>query len=249
MLYKMPTTRKIIAFEGLDCSFKETNCREFYRRFAEMYVFRDVRTESFPRYSEPNATYFINRWLNGTYERHFLRQYPKAIDSMYSLDRFDYWFAPDQFNRARIEAEATFIFDRYNFSNAIYNPINGEEPTVEDYVFDRDTFGIPNPDIIVWMRMRSFKVLSQLIAKKKNKDRNELDMTYLKMIHTRSEHVVHSHFFEKNPEIGVSKFVVVDCLDYDNKIKSREQLADEVYEKVIEAYDEIKDKKENTKND
>ena len=243
MLYKMPTSRKIIAFEGLDCSFKETNCREFYKRFKETYIFRDVRTESFPRYSDQTASYFLRGWLDGRYDRPYLKNHPKAIDSMYSLDRFDFWFKPDEFYRTQYEAEATFIFDRYSLSNAIYNPINGQEATVEDYIFDRDTFGVPNPDIIVWMRMKSFKTLSNLIARKKNKDKNELDITYLKMIHTRSEHMVHSHIFEKHPEIGVKKFVVIDCIDYNNQLKSRETLAEEVYEKTIEAYVEVEKEK------
>ena len=230
----------IIAFEGLDCSFKETNHREFCKRFRDDYIFAKVYEESFPRYRDVSSL-FIKKWLNGRFDRNVVSKYPKAIDSMYALDRMSYWYETDEFGSTRINPDSptVHIFDRYSFSNAIYNPINHEYTTVEDLVFDRDTFGIPNPDIVVWMRMRSLDVLKELLANKKKKDKNELDIDLITRVWKRSERLINEQLIQKNPSIGIKNFIVIDCLYNNGRMKSREDLADEVFEKVNEAYKDL----------
>lgn len=99
---------KIIAFEGLDCSFKETNHRTFLYRFKQFFsdiTFADVSTsipdifgrvvpifsESFPRYASGSA-FYLKRWLAGEYNRAFLKEHPDIINAFYALDRFDFWY-------------------------------------------------------------------------------------------------------------------------------------------------------------
>lgn len=225
----------IIAFEGLDCSFKETNYKEFLMKLRSMRLKPgfNIYSESFPRYGNW-ACKPVEKWLDGSLDRNVLKAYPKAVDSLYSIDRFAYWYEANEDGNRRIDrlndtsAFNYFVFDRYNLSNTIYNPIHPGEVHIEDFVFDRDNFAIPNPDVIVWMRMRSFDVLLDLLYKKKNKDQNELDIEFLRGVWERSEQVIHSTIFK---HLGI-KLVVVDCLNEDNTIKPRHELADFIWESV-----------------
>ena len=56
---------KIIAFEGLDCSFKETNYKKFTENLKKNYELKegeDLVTESFPRYDN-DITIPLKKWL------------------------------------------------------------------------------------------------------------------------------------------------------------------------------------------
>lgn len=235
----------IIAFEGLDCSFKETNYKSFISHLRDM---RDpsgfsIITQSFPRYKHP-ACYGVERWLGNNYDRDVLKQHPMAVDSFYSMDRFDYWYHKsndgdiltdyrwiDIVNGKHATNRFTyFVFDRYNLSNTIYNPIY-PGVDIRDFTFDSDIFAIPNPDIIVWMRMRSFDVLCELLAKKKDKDANEVDIEFLRSVWERSESIIKSNIFDK---LGI-KLIVVDCLDEDLNIKSRDEIREYIWTQVCGA--------------
>ena len=60
----------IIAFEGLDCSFKETNCINFFRRIQDEFSesSKNIFYESFPRYGNW-STKAVEKWLNGSIDR------------------------------------------------------------------------------------------------------------------------------------------------------------------------------------
>lgn len=228
----------IIAFEGLDCSFKETNYKRFYNRIKN--EFNDeliIKTESFPRYGE-KSTYALENWLNGKYDKTYLLEYPLARSSFYSIDRFDYWFLKNEDGIRNIDLyrdrSACFIFDRYNFSNSLYNPkskVIPNVPSLDDFRFDLKTFGIPNPTIVVWMRMKNFDVLVNEISKKENKDLIELDINFLREVWERSEVMLALKYGE---ELGV-KVVIVECLDENDNIKSKEVLEEEVWKGVMTA--------------
>lgn len=230
----MPKNFKIIAFEGLDCSFKETNYNAFFNNVKKNWLGVQLYGESFPRYSEASSM-FVNKWLgkDGTFDRSVLKQYPMAVDSFYAIDRMCYWY--DKSNGPSIMETVknnpykffTFIFDRYNFSNTIYNPIyTGVD--IRDFTFDRDVYAIPLPDVIVWMRMKNFDVLKSLLAAKENKDAQELDTEFLYGVWKRSEEVIKSDIFE---QLGI-KLVVVDCLNDDDTIKSKEEIFEFIIKNV-----------------
>ena len=115
-----------------------------------------------------------------------------------------------------------FSFDTKFFSyisNAIFNPIyTGVD--IRDLTFDRDVYGIPLPDTVVWMRMKSFDVLKSLIAEKSNKDANEMDIDFLYKIWSRSEDMIKSDIFD---QLGI-RLVVVDCLNDDLTIKTKDEI-------------------------
>jgi thymidylate kinase len=232
----------IISFEGLDCSFKETNYEALVsnlEHMRDMQIITGVEPfclhrESFPRYGSWSAV-SVEKWLNGSFDRNVLKHLPKAIDSMYSIDRFAYWYEKDgktgkrQIDLLDDNSYHLFVFDRYNLSSAIYNPIHPDSVHIEDFTFDSENYAIPNPDITFWMRMSSFDVLAGLIANKKNKDANELDLDFLRSVWERSEKVINStDIFDS---IG-TKLIIVDCLNPDFSIKSRKEIERYIYSKM-----------------
>lgn len=266
---------KIIAFEGLDCSFKETNHKAFVERYKkeirplqvltstinDTHIITEpaLFTESFPRYGN-KAAYFVEQWLRDKAFRENMYGRNGNVDGLYALDRYDYWYSSfDNFlfmpkakdkdtgdyvktaglikNRYTLydHGLATFIFDRYASSNAIYNPLGGQRPQIEDFEFDNEKFSIPKPDIVVWMRTGNFDVLKNLLAAKKNKDANELDLEFLERVWNNAEHAIYNNLFEKTG----TKLIVVDTLDAADNIRSREDLAEEIWHRVIAKLYEI----------
>lgn len=241
---------RIIAFEGLDNSFKETNYKAFVSRLRSLQSRNDVRndirnleikTESFPRYGTQPAI-MLEKWLDGSLDRQHMKDHPIATCNLYCMDRLAYWYESVHGMERNIDKlknqESVFIFDRYSSSNAIYNPMtNLHNVSVVDLLYDEKTYGIPTPDIVVWMRMRDFGVLEHLIAKKANKDLNELDTSYIREVWERSERAINSNVFAS---AGIN-LIVIDVLNDDISvasdtgiIKSREQLADEIWRRIIE---------------
>lgn len=224
---------RIIAFEGLDNSFKETNYKAFVARLRyEANV--EIITESFPRYGTAPAI-MLEKWLDGSLDRDHMKAYPTATCNLYCTDRLAYWYESVHGLERKINKlkrkESVFLFDRYSSSNAIYNPMTDpDNVTVEDLCYDERVFGIPTPDIVVWMRMKSFDVLENLIAAKANKDLNELDTSFIQDVWERSERAIKTNVFAS---AGIN-LIVIDVLREDNTIKTREELADEIWKRITE---------------
>ena len=232
----MPKNHSIISFEGLDCSFKETNFKSFVN---SLYKIRDesgfmIHTESFPRYGYWAAKP-AECWLNGYYDRNILKHYPMAINSLYNLDRMDYWLKKNDNGITNLDLLNAkdkfhyFVFDRYILSNTIYNPIHPGEVHVEDIIFNTDEFSIPRPNIVVWMRMKNFDVLAKLVATKQNRDKNELDIDFLRKVWERSEMIINSDIFNKTN----IKLIVVDCLYANDTIRPKDELAKYIWNSGI----------------
>lgn len=244
----------IIDFEGLDCSFKETNANAFYERLKSEFarigigemkykkknektatVFDTVQKESFPRYDN-SSSILLNKWLQSKYNRKSLDN--KSINCLYGVDRFDYWneiLKAPEINRLSLHKTGRFcfVFDRYSISNAYYNPTDGYNTRLDDVTFDRDIFGSPLPTIVVIMDMKYETIVSQLSAKK-NKDKNETDYSYLKRVYDNM------HFMIRNDILGTVgiKSIVVKCEDR-NGIRTREDLADEIWYRALSYVVEI----------
>ena len=226
---------KIIAFEGLDNCFKETNYKEFVNKLKSQCSIYEhmICTESFPRYGT-QCCIGIVKWLDGSFDRSHMKAHPEAICNLYSLDRYSYWFESvhgKQRNIDKLYDGYCFVFDRYNVSNAIYQPQVGDMPTVDDLLYDFNVWGIPTPDIVVWLRIRNFAKYEELLKTKQNKDLNESDIDFMKKIWDRSEHALFSDIFQKaNIDLRV-----IEILDEDGELKSREQISIDVYNAVKDA--------------
>lgn len=231
--------QKIIAFEGLDNCFKSTNWATFVKKMMLASWSTGgkecrVMTEKFPRYGTTSAI-GVEKWLDGSFDRDRMKNYPEAINVQYSTDRLSYWFESVHGGERNIDKlyddnhPTCFVFDRYNTSNAIYNPFVGNDTTVDDLTFDRDSFGIPQADIVVFFRMKNFDVLKSLIAKKKDKDENELDTTFIQEVWERAERAIAKPEMFKKADIDL---IIIEVLNEDDTIKTEEQLSEEVWNSI-----------------
>lgn len=234
---------QIIVFDGLDCSFKETNFKE-YSKFLRLTFYDEsykIFTESFPRYGNKNCV-GVEKWLDGGLDRSHLSKYPYATSSLYAIDRLTYWYESVHGMERHIneldlngllKTNSCFIFDRYSTSNAIYSTLNGQFVTEKDLLFEKEYFGIPLPTIVVWMRMRDFEVLDQMIKQKSEKDENEMDTSFIRKVWERSEDAITSGVYEK---AGID-LLVIECLNDDGSIKSKRQLANEIKTELAKIID------------
>ncbi|MCM1223416.1 MAG: hypothetical protein NC548_54105 [Lachnospiraceae bacterium] len=233
---------RIIAFEGADCCFKETNQKTFVKRLKEK-LGKDnssiIASKSFPQY-ESKSSYFVQNWLDGTYDRTDLKHNHRLVDTMYALDRYDYWNFRLYNNPSMLDhlhmKKYCFVFDRYCVSNAFYNPLYGGLPTKDDFEFDFDLCGNPKPDIVVLMYSSDPDVSIKLLEEKKNKDKNELDIEFIRSVHENIHHAIDQKLFAK----ANIRCIPVNILDKDGNIRNKKDIADEVYMRTIAALYDLK---------
>ena len=242
----------IISFEGLDCCFKETNYQTFLSKLLENHneKYVNVFFESFPRY-ENDMCIPVKKWLDGKIDRTILSSIPLAKNSLYAIDRMDYWHGVSEemdleydcntlYQYKQKNKHACFIFDRYTVSNIIYTPMDGNfdsHVTKEEILFEESFFKVPRPDIVVWLRATDFEFIRQGLAAKQNKDKNELDLTYLEKVWKRSEMLI-------KEDIGIFEYfgihiIPININNYDLTPRTREEVAQDVEEKVYDVIDTI----------
>lgn len=244
----------IISFEGLDCCFKETNYNTFLSKLLanhnESYV--NIFFESFPRYGQ-DMCIPVEKWLSGKIDRSTLSSLPLAKNTLYALDRMDYWHGVSEemdmeydcntlYQYKQKNKRACFVFDRYSISNIIYNPINGDfdaPVTREEILFEETFFKVPRPDIVVWLRATDFEFIREGLAAKQNKDKNELDLTYLEKVWKRSERIIKED--RTNNILGYYgiRIIPININNPDLTPRTREEVAQEVEEEVYHMIDTI----------
>ena len=157
---------KIIEFEGLDVSFKETNAKAL-ADYLRKKGYR-VSVISFPRYNT-ESSYFVQKMLDGYYGT----VKPEVIHKMYALDRFDYIKMNNV--ESRLESGEWFIFDRYVGSSMLYQTaeITDTKKRIEmqdkiaDYEYE--VLGIPKPDLVIAM----YSTLDLIVQKISEKDKTD----------------------------------------------------------------------------
>lgn len=172
---------KIIEFEGLDGSFKETNAKTLYDYLKKKGY--KVNIVSFPRY-DCDSSHFVKQMLSGVYGVQDNIN-PQIINMCYALDRYDYI---ETFNvRDRIENGEWFIFDRYTGSSLLYQSANIIDPKTrksfrdEMYNLEYNILNLPKPDIVIAMKSNLDMTVKSISTKEKN-DAFERNITYLKRI-------------------------------------------------------------------
>ncbi len=232
-------TGKIIAFEGLDCSFKETNYKKIVNELERVKLQKGgiLFKASFPRYGNPYAKP-SNDFLSDNIRRNFIKEYPMAIKTLFSIDRMAYWqnheycIDGNNFNKFDFLNKSCFVFDRYTLSNSIYNPMNKSSVEIEDIVFEKKYFGTPLPNIIIWMNMCDKYMLKDIISQKKVKDFNELDINYIIDVWERSQDLFKNHMaYFKDIHINV---INIECLGCDED-------GDTIIRSEVDIYNDIVD--------
>lgn len=234
---------QIIAFEGLDCSFKETNFNRYIEYLRNKYYNEcknGLIAESFPRYGH-NSCYMIDQFLYNKMDSCKLRaNYSDAICSLYSIDRLHFWNEFHPYTKIQLTymdisklPYSCFVFDRYSLSNAIYNPDNGEYVTKQDIIKEKERFGNPLPTILVFLHMNDRRTYLDILSKKSDKDFNESNINFMATVWDRTEALINSGILQ---ECGIS-LLVIECLDDKHKIRSREEIFDNILHEINNAID------------
>ena len=82
MLQTIPELGKFIVFEGLDCSFKETNSNKLYEYIKETHPEINVKIVHFPRYGEP-ACCMVEKYLKGEYKNENATTFMKSLPFLF----------------------------------------------------------------------------------------------------------------------------------------------------------------------
>jgi len=187
---------KIIVFEGLDCSFKQSNS-EMLRDYL-LTLGKKVALFSFPVYDN-DSSYFVREYLKGAYGKEPSDVNPMVGSMFYMLDMMDTW-------KKKIEPlynEGYYIIlDRYWQSN-LFHQIGKLFPNSEPDIFyneevakitgtwiesltrlANDHIGLPLVDHIFLMKM-DFEVMVDLLkTKNSSNDIHESKLGYLKGVHS-----------------------------------------------------------------
>lgn len=194
MLQTIPELGKFIVFEGLDCSFKETNSNKLYEYIKENHPEINVKIVHFPRYGEP-ACCMVEKYLGAGIKNNMaLTSFMKSLPFLF--DMVDYFVSE---GIEHLRNKGWIIADRYWYSNIFYR---GAEncPTIEDdYVMDLmlrasmynifddlkkmvDKMMLPSPDFVFLMKSHFRTVKEKLESKETNLDEHTKNLDYIKNV-------------------------------------------------------------------
>jgi len=195
---------------------------------------REVLPLSFPRYKESLAGELVGEVLN---EQHGpLEGYtPKTMSLFYAADRA----GAASTIRAALSEGKVVIADRFTSSNQIHQggKIEDEEERAAFLTWldtlEHDELGIPRPDRIIYLKVpleASIENLAQKRAAKSGSladgelDKVESDRKYLERSHESA-----GWLLRRQPN-----WVVVDCVDGAGQMRSREEIATEIRECIVD---------------
>ena len=188
MFQTIPELGKFIVFEGLDCSFKETNSNKLYEYIKENHPEVNVKIVHFPRYGEPTCC-MVEKYLNGEFSKN-LTTFMKSLPFLF--DMVDYFLSEGNEHLAN---KGWIIADRYWYSNIFYR---GAEncPPLEDLplmrstmynIFDdlkktADRMMLPSPDFVFLMKSHFRTVKEKLESKATNLDEHTKNLDYMENV-------------------------------------------------------------------
>lgn len=226
---------KIIVFEGLDYSFKETNSKKLFQYIKEN-ITEKVILLSFPNY-ESDSSYFVKRYLNGDYGND-VDEYKASI--FYLVDRYD-TIIKENINQL-IEEGYIIILDRYTGSNLIFqtakidkNSSNEIESNVKKMKFikwvkdmEYNIFNLPKENVVIYMNMPlevSYELMKQ--RKLKNNEDNDIhedNKKFLEIVENNALSIANSNLWN-----------IVNCTDNELNIKDENTIFNEVLD-VVKKY-------------
>lgn len=217
---------KIVVIEGTDSSGKETQTKLLYNRLKN--EIENVKKISFPNYESP-ACEPVKMYLAGEFGDKAENVNPYPISTMYAIDRY-----------ASLKKEwgefyssgGIIITDRYTTSNMVHQASkiknsyekNSYLKWLEELEYEK--MEIPRPDIVIFLNMpteTAVKLMSERknkITGKEKKDIHEENIEYLKTSYKNACEIAEKYSWSE-----------IKCVEND-RLKSIEQINDEIYEKV-----------------
>lgn len=167
----------VIVFEGLDCSFKETNAKAL-ANFLSDQGYR-TKVYSFPSYGKESAKEV----------EEYLKLPSKVRNEMTCLEKSipylnDIAHVVNHEVSRDIKMFNYIIFDRFWFSNIYYNARNKDDIDHITRYMMKHSYPFIRPNIIFKM-IPKFELIQENLKRKKNKDNIEKDIKFLKKVYTR----------------------------------------------------------------
>ena len=226
---------KIIVIEGTDCSGKETQTKKLMERLKENNI--DVISFSFPNYNSPTGKIVGGPYLGKPEigESYFgegaLTLDPKIACAYYAADRrYNLGKIYDYLNKGYF-----VILDRYVSSNQAHQggKLDNKEDRLEIYKWiDRleyDLYELPKPDITIFLHV-PYKFAKELKKNRKNLDIHEKSEKHL--INAEKSYLELSEIYNWN---------YIECIR-DNKLRTIEDISDEIYN-IVTRSNELNDGK------
>lgn len=234
MINKETIEGKVIVFEGLDCSFKETNAKALCKHIKEELNHEKVIMLSFPTYDD--SSYFIKNYLDGAYGKSSDVD-PYVAGLMYSIDRCHTMKTLNI--QAKIDEGYTIIIDRYVYSNIIFqvpkffteeenNPMLKSIGYIEYMLnLEFEKLKLPKQDLVIYLDM-PVDISSVMMKERGSKNGLKED-----------GHESNTKFMKKVENVGntmlksMLKCDIVSCVDENNNVKSKEDMFNDIL-KVID---------------
>ena len=217
---------KVIVIEGTDCSGKETQSKMLMKRLKDDNI--KIEYLSFPNYASATGKIVGGPYLGKEsisecfFKEGAINVDPKVASLYYAADRL--------YNKPIIDEilkMSNLIIDRYVESNMAHQggKIKDKEKRIEMYNFlsslEYDLLNLPRPDITIFLYM-PYEYAQEL-----KKNRTEIDQHELSESHLKDA---------ENTYLELSKlhnYIKIDCVK-DGVIRTKEDINDEVYQKVKE---------------
>ncbi len=212
----------LIVLEGLDGAGKSTQVRKL-RTYLEQNVER-LEYIHFPRYDAPVYGGLISRFLRGEFGGNDA-VHPNLVALLFAEDRHG---AAPAIRRA-LDEGATVLLDRYVYSNIAYQCAKLREKqdrdTLRNWIFNTEynEFGIPRPDINIFLDVPTSFVEGNLNRSRLGRDRDYLegsrDIHEADMEFQRTVRDIYLQQCESDPS-----FIRVVCSDADGSMLGENEI-------------------------
>ncbi len=214
----------LIVIEGLDGAGKSTQVRLLKEKLQGLP--RPLTYIHFPRYEAPVYGSLITRFLKGEFGA-LEAVHPQLVALLFAEDR--HGAAADI--RSRLEKGENVLLDRYVYSNIAYQCAKLASETqaraLRDWIFETEygAFGIPRPDLNLFLDVPVSFVEQNLSAQRSGSDRNYLgeggqDIHEADINFQRRVRAMYLEECRRDKD-----FLRVDCAGEDGRMLPAEQIA------------------------
>lgn len=201
----------LIVLEGLDGAGKSTQVKRLKKYLEERTG--NLEYIHFPRYDAPVYGDLISRFLRGDFGSNE-SVHPQLVALLFAEDR--HGAAPQM--KASLESGGNILLDRFVYSNIAYQcaklPDADEAEALRDWIFNTEygSFGLPVPDLNIFLDVPIGFVESKLNSNRKGNDReyleggqdiHEADIEFQKRVRD-----IYREQCRRDP-----KFIRIDCSD------------------------------------
>ena len=205
---------KIINFEGMDYSFKETNSK----KLCDYLISLGYKTKlySFPDYSLASS-YYIKKYLAGEYgDATKLNGEISAL--FYATNIADALFIQNNIYNDLKEYDY-IIMDRYVLSNIAFQCTKKDVNYYFIKALEYEAFNFPKEDIVIYMDM-PVRYSHELIKQRDLKNGKDIDQHESNYLYKLKVEKLYKKYLDRH------KHCIIHCLDSNHNIKSEENIFD-----------------------